>query len=32
MKIEWKDNNANIGRLELRVRQSEYTGKWGAVV
>lgn len=32
MKIEWKDNSANVGRLELRVRQSEYTGKWGAVV
>jgi hypothetical protein len=32
MKIEWQNNSANIGRLELRVRRSDYTGKWNAMV
>lgn len=32
MKIEWINNSANVGRLELRVRQSMYSGKWNAMV
>ncbi len=32
MKLEWKDNGANVGRLELRVRRSDYTGKWNTMV
>lgn len=32
MKFEWINNSANVGRLELRVRQSLYSGKWNAMV
>lgn len=32
MRLEWHDNNANVGRLELRVRRSIYAGKWNAIV
>lgn len=32
MKIEWKDNSANVGRLELRVRPSMYADKWNTIV
>jgi hypothetical protein len=32
MKFEWINNSANVGRLELRVRQSLYSGKWNATV
>lgn len=32
MRIEWQNNSANVGRLELRVRRSDFTGKWNTLV
>lgn len=30
MKVEWKDNRASVGQLELRVRQVRSSGEWCA--
>lgn len=32
MHIEWKDNSATVGRLELCVWRSDFTGKWNTRV